>query len=381
MRLKTLVTFIICLLLLLASCDSYSGASQTPIFTLKPVFTLSPISTALDSTSKPSITFSPAQATQTASYARFIQGKQTQESLMFTVVPATLEARNVQCKDGFVIEQYLDIISSSNNQWTLYTCSPTPLNKNDEWTPGVVDYGTRYTQIIKTDFSKTWTIRHNTFDYSIINRPDALLSPYRWTADGKYLYLYPSSYPGGSGFPESAFLYTQIGSLYRINLETGKFELVLQRSLFGALALSPDDRLLAYSEPDKSDIIHIRNMENGTDLQIKLNEDISAAGAFIWNSQSTKVIFTVGYGKQNGNWQDDLSGTSVFVLTPQNMHVQKVLAKDSRIFSPYECSDNIYWLNENTICLYSLNQDLDSWNKIFTLNIKTGTVTYLRPSP
>lgn len=301
---------------------------------------------------------------------------------MFTEIPATLEARNVKCKDGFILEQGLDVIQASNDKWTLFTCSPQPQNQDKRWTPGVVDFGTRYTQIIKNDLSKTWTIQHSTFDYSIIDRPDALMIPYRWTADGKYLYLYPRYYPGGSGFPQSAFLNTHINSLYRINLETGKFTLFLKRDQFGAFALSPNDQLLAYSENDKPDVVHIWNIETDTDLQVKLNEKIVAAGAFIWNSESTKVIFFAGYGKQSDNWLDDLSATSIFVLSPQIMHVQKVLAKDSRLFEPSGCFNNDdVWLDENTICLYSTNYELDSWNKFFTFNIKSGSVVFLRAFP
>ena len=276
----------------------------------------------------------------------------------------------------------MDVIRYSNDTWTLFTCSPVPVNKKDKWTPGVVDYGTRYTQLVKTDLSKTWTIQHNTFDYSIIDRPDALMVPYRWTADEKYLYLYPDSYPGGSGFPQSYFLYAYINDLYRINLGTGKFERFLKTDQFGDLAFSPNDQFLIYSDGKKTDVLHLRNMETDNDLQIKLNENIVATGAFIWNPESTKVVFFVGYGKQSDDWRDDLSGTAIFVLTLQNMHVQKVLAKDSRIFEPYGCSDNHnVWLDENTICLYSVNEQLDSWNNFFAFNIKTGVVNFLRSFP
>jgi hypothetical protein len=383
MKFKLVVSSVIFSLLFLISCSSQSIVVQTSTPTVKPTITNSPKPIAtINSTATPSPTFSPAQETEAVIHARVIKADQTQQAFMFTSAPATLEARNVKCKDGFVLEQRLDILRVSNDKWTLFTCSPLPKNKDKQWTPGVDDYGTRYTQITKTDLSQTWIIKHSTFDYSKINRPDALLSPFKWTADGKYLYLYPRSYPGGSGFPQSAFLYANVDSLYRINLETGEFELVLQRHKFTSFDLSLNDQFLAYSERDKPDVIHIRDMGNGNDRQIKLNENIVAAGAFIWNSESTRVIFTVGYGKQSDNWQDDLSGTAIFVLTLQNMHVQKILAKDTRIFEPYKCSDDhSVWLDENTICLYSINPELDSWNNFFAFNIKTGVVKFLRPFP
>ena len=288
---------------------------------------------------------------------------------------------SVHCKDRFILEMYEDIQMMSNDIWTIFTCSPVPADSADKWTPGAVDFGKRYTQITKKDRSQTWVIEHNTFDYSIIDRPDALLIPLLWTKDGKYLYLFPLYYPGADGFPQSAFLFTHINSLYRINLETGNFELVLQRNQFGAFGISPDEQHLVYSERDHPDVIHLRNLENGNDVDIKLNEDIIAAGAFIWDPGSTKVVFTVGYGKPTDYSREDLSGIAIFVLTLKPVHAQKELERDTRIFEPYRCSDTSFWLDKNTICLYLASNDLDSRENIFTFNINTGVVEYLRPFP
>jgi hypothetical protein len=355
MKLKLIVSFGIFFILILISCRSQPVAPQTPTPTptIKPTITNSPRPTAtatIRSTVTPSPTFSPEQETEAVISTRVGKAMQTQENFMFVAAPATLEARNVKCQDGFILAEGLDVIRVSNDKWTVFTCSPRPQNKDKQWTPGVDNYGNRYTQIIKADLSQTWIIKHSTFDYSIINRPDAMLSPFRWTEDGKYLYLYPRYYPGGSGFRESANLQTNISSLYRINLETGIFELILQSGQFGALELSPDGHFLAYSEQSTPDIIHVRNMDNGNDLAIKLNEKIIAAGAFVWNLESTKVVLTAGYGKLGENRQDDLSATAIFVLSPENMHFQKVLAKDTRIFEPSRCSDDDnFWLDDDTI--------------------------------
>lgn len=378
MKFKLIVSFIISFFMLLAGCNSKSISSQTPKPTEKPISTNSPTSTFVF-TATPLPTLSSQQETSIAYEPTFITQKQTQEHFLYTAVPATLEARNAKCKSGFILELPLDVIQFSNDTWTLFTCSPLP-NRQDILTGTYPDFGTRYTQIIKTDLSQTWTIQHNSFDYSTINRPDAYLSPFRWTGDGKYLYLFPRSYPGPSGFPQSVFLYTHIHSLYRINLETGEFKLFLKRDQFHALAFSPNEQFLVYSEYHNPDIIHIINMETENNLQIKLNENIIGAGAFVWAPDSTKVVFFTGYGKESEMWQDDLSGTAIFVLNPQNMNVRKVLAKDSRIFAPTWCSDNNYgdvWLNENTICIYSRNHELDIWGKSFTFNIRTGAIGFL----
>jgi len=370
MKFKLIVGFTFSFLLLLTSCNSQPVVLQTPILTQKPTLANSPIPTAT-LTFTPSSTFSPAQITATADRARDIEDMQ----FRFTAAPATLEARNVKCKDGFVLEQPLEILRASNDIWTLFTCSP--ISKNND----IVDYGTRYTQVTKNDLSQTWVIEHNTFDYSIIDRQGALMVPFRWTTDNKYLYLQPRYYPGSSGGPMSTLLRDYKSDLYRINLKTGEFKLVLQKEEFDALALSPNDQFLLYSQWDKPDSIHIRNMEDAKDTQVKLNEEIIASGAFIWNSENTLVVFITAYGKDGANFSGyDISSTSVFTLTLKNMHPQKILSKDTRIFIVSDdCSNDSYWLDQNTICLDSNNHELDRGNDYFTINIRTGMVLYLRP--
>ena len=91
------------------------------------------------------------------------------QAAFFSTEATALAARNVKCKDGFSLEDYEDVIAASNDTWTLFTCSPVVPPNADLRTPGLVDFGTRYTEIIKTDLSKTWIIPHSSFDYSAIN--------------------------------------------------------------------------------------------------------------------------------------------------------------------------------------------------------------------
>jgi hypothetical protein len=363
MKFKSIVGSAILSFFLLASCNSQSSITQTPSPITKSTLTNSPDGTT-------TINFKPTH------YATLSPDDATEVYFRFTAIPATIQARGAKCKEGFELEQGLYVLDASTDQWTLFTCSPVPA---DRWTPGVVDFGTRYTQIIKTDLSKTWTIQHNTFDYSIINRPDAFMGPYRWTADGKYLYLHPRYYPGSSGGPMSTLLRDYKSDLYRINLETGEFKLVLQKEKFDAISLSPNDQYLMYSQWDEPDVIHMMDTESGKDLQVKLNENLSASGNFVWNTESTFVIFIGGYEYKGHPSGEDVSSTSIFVLTLKNMLVQKILSEDSRAFVFSDCfNNNNYWLDEQTICLSPLN-DEESGNNYFTINIKTGKVLFLRP--
>jgi hypothetical protein len=378
MKSELITGFTIFVFAILSGCNIQPDDSQMIILTGSSSLTATPIITNTTTlTPVPSPT--PLPPYEATIHTEVEKAMATHEYYMFTEVPATLEARNAKCRDGFFMEQDVEVLRNSSDEWTLFTCSPVPKDKNHYWTPGSVDYGTRYTQLIKNDLSKTWIIPHSSFDYSIIDRPDAMMLPFEWTADGKFLYLYPAYYPAGSGYPISYFFYSHINDLYRINLETGEFRLYLKRDQFSDIAFSPDDRFLVYSEYKNSDVIHIKNLETNNDRQVELNENIVVAGRFVWNEESIKVVIFAGYGDDsNDDPSRDLSETSIFVLDVENMGVQKVLSKDPRIFEPSNCSDNIFWLDENTMCLYSLLNKPEYGRSIFSFNIQTGDIKYYR---
>jgi hypothetical protein len=374
--------FLLIISLLLTGCSS---AVQSPTPTQIERTTSYPPTLTVT----PSPKLSRAQVTQTAWEATyivlkptFIEYDKTQNYLRNTAYPATLEARNVHCKDGFVVVEWpIDILIDSNDQWTLYTCSPTQKNTNNNLTPEIVDYGTRYTQITKTDLSVNWIIPHSSF----INHPDSRMHPILWTGDGKYLYMYPGTrFAGGDGAPMSGFLNSYINSMYRVNLITGEISLILDSDQFGDYVFSPDEQSLVYSERQYPAMIHLRDLESSNDQKVDLGENIYAAGSFLWNSEGTKVVFFVGYEKQSDDWQDDLSATAIYVLTPKTMHAQKILAKDLRIFNPIWCSTddyNNYWLDIKTICLSSMNEELENSKTIYSINIETGAIEFLYSLP
>lgn len=352
--------------------------SASPTITLTPSPTRTGTSTATATTTPtPSRTLKPGEATVRA---RVQVIEKTHAYWMLTEVPSTLQARQVHCKDGFVLERKLDILRQSSDQWTLFTCSPEPENQSERWTPGAVDFGTRYTQVTKNDLSQTWIIRHGDYDGLVIDRPDALLYPYRWTRGGKYVYLYPGYYPGPSGFATSAY-FVNAGAyqvLYRLNLETGDFETILPRrdGVYYALSLSPDDQFLIYTVTNEPGILHVLNMIDGSARHITLDAGAFVTGRFAWRPDSAKVVFASGYEKVSQDWSDNVSAASIYVLSIKTMHAQLILSKDPRILVPdFECkplSGCSAWLDENTIYLYPLSSEFACSDTRFTLNIQTG---------
>lgn len=362
------------LLFVIIGCNSQTPTGVLTPFASspKPILTASPMVTLT-----PSLTLNPYKATEKAQFEYY---QQTQVHIKQTMIPGTLEARGTQCKDGFYLEQYLVAYSEMSDEWTLFTCSPSAKN-NERWTPGLVDYGTRYTQVVKKDLSKIWTITHGDYENLVHDRPDVFMRVYRWTQNGNYLYLYARSFPAPSGYQQSSMLRTLINNLYRLNLITGEFELVIAKNQFDAFALSPNDQFLVYSENKKPYIVHVKNMETGNEQSIKLDEEITVAGSFVWNAESTKIVFALGYGEESNNWQDDLSATSILVLTIENMNAQTILSKDSRMFIPSSdiCTDG-YWVDDDTICLMSLNDELIGWDSIFCINLQSGELKTILPT-
>lgn len=303
------------------------------------------------------------------------------ETWLSVDLPATLAARFVSCDDGFELGMYAEILRFSSDSWTIYTCSPHTDPENIAWTPGTLDFGTRYTRVVKTDGSVSWTIRHDRFDYSVIDRPDALLKPYLWTNDGRFVYVYPMYYPGPGGFKKSVVFYSFIPDLYRLNLETGAFELVLSGSEFNDIAISPDGRLMIYSEYDDPDMIHVVDMENGAGRTVSLDLDVMAAGSFLISDDQTQVLFMAGFEKTSDNWQDDVRATSIFLLNVEDMHLKTLLAEDPRllVLDTYHCEYDQLWPKDQRICLSSLNFDDEG---IYTLNLVTSKIRPLStPGP
>lgn len=345
----------------------YPYATKTPV--RKPTWTLSPKDAATET-----YLSTRASVRKTQIYSDI----QTRDYRQMVEIPATEEARGINCKAGFVLEMESEILHASNDQWTIFTCSPDSGNITDNWTPGVVDFGTRYTQIVKTDRTKTWTIIHSTFDFSRINRPDALLIPYCWSGNGKYVYVYPDYYPGPSGgFKDSFYLGTRIDDLYRLNLQNGDFEPVLLVNTFADFEISPDGNWLIYSETDRPDVMHLRDLNTNSETEIRLNKKIIAMGAFTWSRDSSSVLIFAGYGKNDGDMERDLSATEVYKINLQNMTLETLIPEDERLFVPCASYYEDAWYSTRHLCIQSIRRDPEHADKNYSLDIETGKVIYM----
>jgi len=286
-------------------------------------------------------------------------------------VYATLDSRAVKCDDGYQLEVPEVIDRNSNDTWSIFTCSPKPTDYKTMWTPGVVDYGKRYTEILKIDSSQKWIVSHRDFSWS--NRPGAYLWTYSWTQDGNYLYMIPMTIMSGDGYsPYVYFLDSKV--LYRLNLNSGDFETILPYADGRAYgySLSPNGQYLVYAIPEEKKIIHIRDMGTGTETQLEINGDYVLTGAFVWKDDNKKVVFASAL---NG-WDTNSAGISIFSLSIPEMGLHTLVYNDTRMLVPAPRWDgkNYYWSDENTVFLTSLNDSAEYFLDEFTLNVRSGNV-------
>jgi hypothetical protein len=271
----------------------------------------------------------------------------------WTAVAATNTARGAICMPGYELESPDSIASMSNDQWTIFTCSPRPKKPEPGETPEIVDYRERYTQVIRIDQKRIWTIFHRQFEWS--NRPNAFLKPHRWTQDGNSVYLVWDYAPGGDGFYAPGFFSDDV-ALFRLNLNTGYFESILAYSKQGyAFSLSPDDRLLAYRNPGQPLRIQIRDLGNGGEDQKALFGDYALTGAFAWSPDGAALYFASAMS----GWGEGSAGVSLFELTVGGMSMRTILFNDPRLIIPYPCFDNgafHSWAGGHLLCVTSLDE-------------------------
>ncbi len=287
----------------------------------------------------------------------------------WTQLASTGLSRGIVCEDGYFLEYELDQYQwSGPGPWSVYTCTPEGL-----------DYQRRYTTVKNVDLSLAWTISHSGFEWS--NRPGALLWPYRWTDDGRYVYLLPVTIPGGSGFNAEGF-FVNVRALFRLDLTNGNFTSILPVTQgWYACSLSPNDRYLAYTEPSERTVVHIRDMGVDEIARVELGGEYELVGAYAWNGESTRVVFAAAAA----GWLERGSGVSLFILTVDDPIPAVLSARDPRLLVPLpSCSSEVdgCWVDEDTIRLRSIRYPSEEYWIEWAMHVTSGTIVALTtPTP
>jgi hypothetical protein len=302
----------------------------------------------------------------------------TSDSVIATnwaIISATLNPRGAKCDEGLRIEVPEVVDRMSNEDWSAFTCSPYEDTRLRTGTPEEIDYSKRYTEILSTDFSTKWRIYHDIFPWS--NRFGTYLYATSWSQGGNYVFFVPvaiMSHCGGS----TASFFQDTSPLYRFDLRSGEFEIILSEPNIYAYGISPDGKYLAYAREDEKKVVHIRDLLTGEEKQITLERDYVLTGTFVWHANNREVVFASAL---NG-WEDYSRGFSLFVLDTSDMHLKTYLYDDNRWLIPSVLwsKEEPRWLDENTIRLISLNEEADYYWDEFTLNIRSWQINAL-PTP
>lgn len=361
--------------------NSQSTAFQQPaIQDISPVFK-TPTSTAIDpKIASPTNTqmdptamaFGQMKILKMTAYAPTAEYLAKIETLRQKEMLVWLQSRNVGCPFGYSVEMATSVKNDSNDQWTVYTCSPHPNEQMVGSTTEPVDYSKRFTQVLNNTGSPQWTIPLGGLDWS--NRPNVKLETYRWSRDGKYLFFVPYLFEKGGCGGGWKILFLDTGYLYRLNLITGQFESLLPNAkAFFSYSISPDDHFLAYVNADDPKIVHLRDLNSGTENKIILDDDYVDTGIFVWSPDSSKLFFAGGLS----GWEDGKSGMSIFRVTIKTMYLQALLVNDSRLLVPYSrwsdtTSSN--WTNDYLLNVTSLNGNSEFYNRDLCIDIRTGKV-------
>jgi Tol biopolymer transport system component len=135
-----------------------------------------------------------------------------------------------------------------------------------------------------TDGAVAWK---TAFDPQRFGWDNGELRPYRWSADGQFLYVLI--------FPSADHACTMDGSgLLKLNLADGSLtEVLLGKGRLYALALSPDETHLAYVECAGWQGLIVRDLQTGQEVRSQWTEEPKLASGIVWSPTSDAMVFSM----------------------------------------------------------------------------------------
>ncbi len=282
----------------------------------------------------------------------------TRPTPTFEPAQATVEAAIDSC-DGRSLQKYVRARElSSGGEWIAVVCGDNGI----------------YTKVSYQRSEIVWNLPALDLDESILG-PEWFLEPYRWSNDGRYLYLMPSVL-GFSDCP-SCFPIDGFG-LFRMNLLTGKLETWFEPTHEGYnFSFSPDERFFVYSDPDDLHVVRIRNQDSGKESALRFKEKYVDFGRFVWTTESSELLIVTGMG---GYQLLSLnSGYSLLLYDLRDGSLKILIDNDPRQLIPaskdYSARPNGPWLSNEVLLLVESRSDA-TW----MLNIRTGKLLpYVNP--
>lgn len=260
------------------------------------------------------------------------------------------------CGDEYHVSGGLDnmIEYSTDEQWILANCESTTQES-------------KYVRVFRVDGMASWTIKLDIFPWIKQNDPLSGLLSFRWTNDGKYVYLRPAACCFDA--TNHGVFVTDYG-LYLLNLETGELSVLISDenndlSPF-SVSISLDEKYLVYVDlADKPNILNISNLQTREEETIELDGHYSDVGTFVWTLDNSKLIFTAVF--------DGWSSASLYSLEMSSLTLNTVIDTDKRLLFPtskwgYQGNWS-FWKDQNTLFLSEFVNP-QGW----AVNIETGVL-------
>lgn len=164
-------------------------------------------------------------------------------------------------------ELAVDLSSSPNGQWKA------------AWSGS-----DRSLHVTRQDGAVAWKAA---FDAPRFGWDNGELRPYRWSADGQFLYVLI--------FPSADHECTMDGSgLLKLNLADGAVtEVLLGKGRLYALALAPDETRLVYVECAGWQGLIVRDLRTGQEVKSPWAEAAQLASGIVWSPRGDAVVFSM----------------------------------------------------------------------------------------
>ena len=173
------------------------------------------------------------------------------------------------------------------------------------------------------------------------------MASYYWFKNERYVYLRPIVCCFD---PTNHGVFVEIFSLYRLDLTTGEFLVILSgkdKNLSPFVArVSPDEKYLAYVDlADEPYIVYIDDLQSRERKSIKLDESYIDIGSFTWSIDSKELVFVAGFD----GWTDLKAGFSLYKFDLDKSSLETIIYDDQRLLMPCNYPDS--WVNDETLLL------------------------------
>jgi hypothetical protein len=246
----------------------------------------------------------------------------------------------------------------AENLASTLACNPGVIRFSSDGEWAVLDCSVYEVTLIRLDETREWSLSSTSLIGPFTTH---FVNVFGWSVDGKYAYV--GANPHTDGFWEP---FHQVSDLFQLDLQTGEI-ISLLKGAYYSFSFSPDGKLLAYVETAQSPVIlHIRNLEWGTEQSAQFDSKYNTAGSYIWSPDSRDLIFSmVQY--DIGNFEYVTSAVAFW---------DGKLGKVTRLLEGYsEILVPVRWIDQT----HAIVQVKDEGEREFELDLITGELVRSKP--